>query len=166
MENTTKKDANQLHAGKYPAIHPAAVHFPIVLFPVSAVFLILWFCRDNIFFLNASYWTFMFAALGAVIAGGTGFFDYYNASYPEHPEEGAGRMAKIHIRTGVCLVVLALISALYFLIEKPTNDLRFVKWFAIIVFLETLLVIAQGFMGGLLVFKYHFGIEPRHQAPT
>lgn len=164
MESTATTDPNQLHAGKCPAIHPAAVHFPIVLFPVSAIFLILWFCRDNAFFLNASYWTFMFAALGAVIAGGTGFFDYYNASYPEHPEEGAGRIAKFHIRTGVVLVVIALISALYFLIEKPTNDLSLVKWFAIIVFLETLLVIAQGFMGGLLVFRYHFGIEPRHQS--
>lgn len=162
MESTTTTDPNQLHAGKCPAIHPAAVHFPIVLFPVSAIFLILWFCRDNAFFLNASYWTFMFAALGAVIAGGTGFFDYYNASYPEQPQEGAGRMAKIHIRTGICLVVIALISAIYFLIEKPTNDLNLVKWFALIVFLETVLVIAQGFMGGLLVYKYHFGIEPRH----
>ncbi len=164
MESTTKTDPNQLHAGKYPAIHPAAVHFPIVLFPVSAIFLILWFCLNDLFFLNASYWTFMFAALGAVIAGGTGFFDYYNASYPEHPEEGAGRMAKIHIRTGVCLVVIALISAIYFLIEKPTHNVDLVKWFATIVFLETLLVFAQGFMGGLLVYKYHFGIEPRHQS--
>ena len=113
------------------------------------------------FFLNASYWTFMFAAIGAVIAVGTGFFDYYNASYPEHPQEGAGRMAKIHIRTGVGVVVIALVSAIYFLIEKPTINVDLVKWFAIIVFLETLLVFAQGFIGGLLVDKYHFGIEPR-----
>ncbi len=88
MENTTKTDPKQLHAGKYPVIHPAAVHFPIVLFPVSAVFLILWFCLKDLFFLNASYWTFMFAAIGAVIAGGAGFFDYYNASYAEHRRKG------------------------------------------------------------------------------
>ncbi len=163
MADQIKTDVNHLHAGRFPAIHPAVVHFPIVLFPVSAIFLILWFCLDNTFFMNASYWTFMFAALGAVIAGGTGFCDYYNASYPEHPEEGAGRIAKIHIRTGVLLVVIALISATYFLIEKPVNNLALVRWFAIIVFLETLLVIVQGFMGGLLVYKYHFGIEPRQQ---
>ena len=103
----------------------------------------------------------MFAALGAVIAGGTVFFDYYNASYPEHPQEVAGRIAKLHIRTGVVAVAIASISAIYFLLAKPTYHLALVKWFAIIVFFETLLVVAQGFMGGLLVYKYHFGIEPR-----
>lgn len=164
--NTTKANASQLHAGKLPAIHPAVVHFPIVLFPVSAIFLILWFCRANAFFLNASYWTFMFAALGAVIAGGTGFLDYYNAPYPEHPEEGAGKTAKRHIRLGVILTVVALISAVYFLMKKPIHDLTLVKWFAIVVFVEALLVIVQGFMGGLLVFKYHFGIEPRSPSQT
>ncbi|MGI9115430.1 MAG: DUF2231 domain-containing protein [Chthoniobacterales bacterium] len=159
-------DANQQHAGRLPAIHPAVVHFPIVLFPISAIFLILWFWRDIVFFLNASYWTFMFAALGAVVSGGTGILDYYNAPYPEHPEEGAGRMARLHIRNGVFLTAVALISGIYFLVEKPMNDLTLVRWFAVIVFLETLLVIVQGFMGGLLVFKYHFGIEPRQQQQT
>ncbi len=62
-------------------------------------------------------------------------------------------------RTGVGLVVIVLVSAIYFLIEKPTNNLSLVKRFAIIVFLETLLVIVQGFIGGQLVYKYHFGIE-------
>ncbi len=162
MANTISATANQQHAGRYPAIHPLAIHFPIVLFPVSAIFLILWFWRDRIFFLNASYWTFMFAALGAVIAGGTGFVDYYNAPYPEHPEEGAAKMASLHIRTGVVLTIIALISGGYFLVEKPVNDLALVKWFAVIVFLETLLVIIQGFLGGRLVYKYHFGIEPYH----
>lgn len=107
------------------------------------------------FFLNASYWTFMFAAFGAAIAGGTGFFDYYNAPYPEHPEEGAAKMAHLHIRTGVVLTIVALISAVYFLVQKPVNDLALVTWFAIIVFLETFLVIVQGFLGGCLVYKYH-----------
>ncbi len=105
----------------------------------------------------------MFAAIGAVVAGGTGFLDYYNAPYPEHPEEGAPKIAKLHIRTGVALTIIALISAVYFLIENPVNDLALVKWFAIIVFLETVLVIVQGFLGGRLVYKYHFGIDPRHQ---
>lgn len=166
MADTINTNINQQHAGRYPAIHPAVIHFPIGLFPVSAIFLILWFWQNSIFFLNATYWTFMFAALGAVIAGGTGFFDYYNAPYPEHPEEGAGKIAKLHIRTGVVVTVIALISAVYFLVEKPTNDLALVKWFAIIVFVETFLVIVQGFLGGRLVYKYHFGIEPHHQQQT
>lgn len=162
MANTSGANAEQQHAGRYPAIHPAVVHFPIALFPVSAIFLILWFWRDGIFLLNAAYWTFMFAAFGAVIAGGTGILDYYNAPYPEHPEEGAPRIARLHIRTGVAVTLIALISAVYFLIEKPVNGMALVKWFAIIVFLETVLVIVQGFLGGRLVYKYHFGIDPRH----
>lgn len=163
MANTSDANADQQHAGRFPAIHPAVVHFPIALFPVSAIFLILWFWRDGIFFLNAAYWAFMFAACGAVIAGGTGILDYYNAPYPEHPEAGAPKIAKLHIRTGVALTIIALISAVYLLIENPVNDLALVKWFAIIVFLETVLVIVQGFLGGRLVYKYHFGIDPRHQ---
>ncbi|MEO6778690.1 MAG: DUF2231 domain-containing protein [Gemmatimonadaceae bacterium] len=166
MANTSNADANQQHAGRFPAIHPAVVHFPIALFPVGAVLLILYFWQGSIFFLNAAYWTFMFAALGAVIAGGTGFLDYYNAPYPEHTEEGASGAAKLHIRTGVAVTVIAVISAVYFLIEKPVNDLALVRWFAITVFLETVLVIVQGFLGGRLVYKYHFGIEPRHQQAT
>ncbi|MEO8945551.1 MAG: DUF2231 domain-containing protein [Gemmatimonadaceae bacterium] len=166
MPNTSDATADQQHAGRYPAIHPAVVHFPIALFPVSALFLILWFWRDSSFFLNATYWTFMFAALGAVIAGGSGILDYYNASYPEQPEEGASTISKLHVRTGVAVTIIALISAVYFLIEKPVNDLALVKWFAIIVFLQTALVIIQGFLGGRLVYKYHFGIEPRRQRAT
>ncbi|MEO7086540.1 MAG: DUF2231 domain-containing protein [Gemmatimonadaceae bacterium] len=161
MADMISANVNGQHVGRYPAIHPAVVHFPIVLFPVGAIFLILWFWRDNMFFLNASYWTFMFAALGAGIAGGTGFFDYYNAPYPEHAEEGAAKIAILHIRTGVVLTTIALVSAVFFLIKQPINDLALVKWFAIIVFLEAVLVIIQGFLGGRLVYKYHFGIEPR-----
>ncbi|MEO6865063.1 MAG: DUF2231 domain-containing protein [Gemmatimonadaceae bacterium] len=166
MPNASDATAGQQHAGRWPAIHPAVVHFPISLFPVSALFLILWFWRDSPFFLDATYWTFMFAALGAVIAGGTGILDYYNASYPEHPEEGATKISKLHVRTGVALTIIALVSAVYFLIEKPANDLALVKWFAIVVFLETMLVIIQGFLGGRLVYKYHFGVEPRHPQAT
>ena len=162
MTSANSAKVNQQHAGRYPAIHPAVVHFPIALFPASAMFVILWFWRGNMFFLNASYWTFMFAALGSAIAGGAGVFDYYNAPYPEHPEAGAARMSRLHIRTGVALTTIALISAVYFLVEKPVNDLALVKWFAIIVFLETLLVMGQGFVGGRLVYQYRFGIDPRH----
>ena len=163
MADTTNTNVNQQHAGRFPAIHPIAIHFPVALFPVSAVLLVLWLWRGNIFFLNGTYWTFMFAGLGAVIAGGTGFLDYYNAPYPEHAEGGAAKIAKLHIRIGVVVTIIALISAVYFLIENPVNNLALVNWFAAIVFLETFLVIIQGFLGGRLVYKFHFGIEPRHQ---
>lgn len=52
---------------------------------------------------------------------------------------------------------------MYFLVAKPVNDLGLVKSFAIIVFPETLLVIIEDSLGGRLVYKYHFGTEPRHQ---
>ncbi len=161
MASANNAKVNQQHAGRYPAIHPAVVHFPIALFPASAMFVILWFWRGDMFFLNASYWTFMFAAIGAVIAGGTGIFDYYNASGPEHAAAGAGKIATLHVRIGVVVTTIALISAAYFLVERPVNDLALVKWFAVIVFLETLLVISQGFLGGRLVYRYRFGIDPR-----
>jgi uncharacterized membrane protein len=67
----------------------------------------------------------------------------------------------MHIVTGVILTVIALSSGIYFLLEKPMDNLSLVKWFAIITFLESFLVIVQGFLGGLLVYKHHFGIEPR-----
>ncbi len=166
MTDTSNTDADLQHAGRYPAMHPAIVHFPIALFPLSTIFLILWFWQDSPFFLNATYWTFMFAALGAVIAGGSGILDYYKAPYPAHPEDGAPKIAKLHVRTGVAVTTIALLSAVYFLVERPANDQALVKWFAVIVFLETALVIIQGFLGGRLVYKYHFGIEPRHQQTT
>ena len=161
MADTTSANANQQHAGRYPAVHPAAVHFPIALFLLSAVFLLLWFWRDTVFLLKASYWTFMFATLGAVIAGGSGFFDYYNAPYPEHPAEGAAKTAPLHIRTGVVMIIIAVVSAVCFWVKNPVNDVSLVKWFAIIVFLEAILVVIQGFLGGRLVYTHHYGIEPR-----
>lgn len=154
-------EKSQQHAGRFPAIHPEIVHFPIALFLLSALFLILWFWRADIFFLNAAYWTFMLAALGAVIAGSAGIFDYYNAPYPEHPAAGAAKISTMHIRMGVAVTSIALIGAVYFLVKDPVNELALVKWFAVIVFLEAFLVIVQGFSGGRLVYKYHFGIEPR-----
>lgn len=161
MADTVSADENRQRAGRYPAIHPLITHFPIALFLVGAVFLILWFWRADLFFLNASYWTFMFAALGAVITGATGILDYYNAPGPEHAAAGAGKIASLHVRIGVLVTVIALVSAVFFLVESPINDLALVKWFAIIVFLETLLVMIQGSLGGRLVYKYRFGIEPR-----
>ncbi len=161
MAEQISADKNQQHAGRFPAIHPQFIHFPIALFLLSALFLILWFWRADSFFLNAAYWTFMFAALGAAIAGGTGLFDYYNAPYPEHPAAGAARISTVHIRLGMALTTIALISAVYFLVKKPVNDPALVKWFAIVVFLEAFLVIVQGFSGGRLVYKHHYGIDPR-----
>lgn len=160
MADPINADENRQNPGRFPAIHPGITHFPIALFPVSAIFLMLWFRQTDIFFLSASYWTFMFAALGAVIAGSSGIFDYYNAPGPKHAAAGAGKIATLHVRTGVAVTSIALISAVYFLMEKPVNDPALVKWFALIVFLETILVIVQGFLGGRLVFKYRFGIEP------
>ncbi len=161
MAEPISDQKNNQHAGRNSAIHPKMVHFPIALFLVSALFMILWFWRAEIFFLNAAYWTFMLAALGAVVAGATGIFDYYNAPYPEHPAAEAARVSSLHIRMGVAVTTIALISAAYFLIKQPVNDLVLVRWFAIIVFLEAFLVMVQGFSGGRLVFKHHYGIEPR-----
>ena len=160
MANANNEGATQ-HASRYPAIHPAIVHFPIALFPLSAIFLILWFSGDNAFFLTAAYWTFMFAALGAVVTGGTGIWDYNNAPYPEHPEDGASGASKLHVRTGVLVTAIALIGGIFFLAKRPVDGSELVTWFAIIAFLETVLVMIQGFLGGRLVYRYHFGIEPR-----
>ncbi len=163
MGNMNKTSTEQQAPGNYRAIHPAMVHFPITLFPVSALLLILWLWRGNIFFLHSSYWIFMFAAAGAVISGGSGIFDYFNAPYPKYKQSGAEKSAKMHIINGVIVTAIALASAIYFLLEKPMDNPGLVKWFALITFLESLLVIIQGFLGGLLVYTYHFGIEPRHQ---
>lgn len=163
MDNRDLSTSGEQASGKYRAIHPAVVHFSITLFPVSAIFLMLWFWRENIFFLHAAYWSFMFAALGALIAGGSGIFDYFNAPYPKYKQRGAGKSAKIHIVNGVVVTVIALCSAIFFLLEKPMDNLSLVKWFALVTFLESFLVIVQGFLGGLLVYTYHFGIEPHRQ---
>lgn len=160
MNKVNNPDEEQA-PGKIQAIHPATVHFPITLFPVSSIFLVLWFWQGYIFFLNAAYWTFMFAALATLVAGSSGILDYFNAPYPKHKQSGAHKTAKAHIIIGVILTVTALSSGIYFLLENPIDNRALIKWFASITFFVSFLVLVQGFLGGLLVYKHHFGIEPR-----
>jgi uncharacterized membrane protein len=160
MSQVNNPDEEQA-SGKMKAVHPATVHFPITLFPVSSIFLLLWLWQGQAFFLDASYWTFLFAVLAALIAGSSGILDYFTAPYPKHKQRGAEKTAKAHIAIGVIITATALGSGIYFLLENPMDNPALIRWFTAASFFESFLVLVQGFLGGLLVYKHHFGIEPR-----
>jgi uncharacterized membrane protein len=137
-------------------MHPAIVHFPITLFPLSALFVGLYHWQDNSFFLHAAYWSFMLGALVVLPVVLTGVRDWLHTRV----EDIRGyKRAYFHIIIGALIAFISTISGIYFLLHKPIAEPNLISGFSLIAVLLTLLVFIQGFIGGLMVYTHHMGIE-------
>lgn len=139
---------------KHP-IHPAVVHFPITLFPISTLFIVLWVWQNNPFFLHAAYWAFLLGALMTLPAGLTGFRDWRH-TYTDSPQ--GRKVTYAHISLGLSLVVISLISGIFYLLHKPMVEISLIPGFMVITTLVTLMVMIQGFLGGLMVYTHRMGV--------
>lgn len=149
-------------AGKSHPLHPALVHFPITLFPLSTVFLVLWIWLDNSFYLHAAYWSFMFGALLILPVMGTGVWDLMRTISIGHVNE---KWVYLHMMVGLLITFVSVLSGLYYLFNKPMLNLDMIPGFIGISILTTLLVLAQGFIGGVLVYTYRMGVSPLEDRP-
>jgi uncharacterized membrane protein len=136
--------------------HPALVHFPITLYPLSLVFLVLYWVNADLFFLQASYWTFMISTLTILPVALTGWHDLPNAK----PATVSGQnLLSLHVLNGITITGISIVAAVFFLWQSPLTGITMHTLYSIIVFLLSGLVFAQGYLGGKMVYTHHLGIE-------
>lgn len=138
-------------------MHPAVVHFPITLFPLSAFFMLLWYTLGrNLFYLHAAYWAFIIGAVVIIPVLATGVRDW---QHTQVDNEAGQRLLKTHMVIGSITGLLAIIGALFYWANKPMVNLDLVPGFTALTLLLTLLVFVQGFIGGLMVYTHKMGVE-------
>lgn len=140
--------------------HPAIVHFPISLFPISFVFLILFWTQFNFFYLSAGFWCYLFGSVMSIPSALTGFWDMKRLQAGS--DEGY-RTLNLHMILGVAIFLLSVGGSIYFLIDYPQrlpmSHSAQIAPFTLIVAILTLFVLIQGYLGALMVYRHHFGIE-------
>jgi uncharacterized membrane protein len=134
--------------------HPALVHFPLALYPVSLLFLALgWVIRDP-FFWAASYWAFVLGVLFTLPVALTGWWDMIrlrNAKGNKH--------LRLHVINGTALTVLSLVAA-FILIPNPfMAQQNLLLFYTLTLALLTGLVMFQGLLGATMVYQSKIGID-------
>lgn len=135
-------------------MHPALVHFPITLFPLSLLFLALMYWTDNAFHLHAAYWSFMLGVLMIIPVLLTGVRDLRHVHTDNIQSE---RLLYTHVYFGALISIISILSGIYFLLNKPFLNPELISGFTIISLLLTIMMFVQGFLGGLLVYTHHLG---------
>jgi uncharacterized membrane protein len=136
--------------------HPAIVHIPIGLFPVSVIFLLMYRALGNTSFLDASYWCFMFAVISIIPVAVTGWLDYIRLK--PHSDEGH-RLLKLHLRNGVLITALSVIAGWYFYMQSPLENENLLTPYTIITVMLSALVLAQGYLAAIMIYQHHIGID-------
>lgn len=136
--------------------HPAIVHFPVSLFPVSFIFLVLYWLQNNAFFLGASFWCMIFGAISVLPVMLTGFWDMVRLK--DHSMD-AYKSLNIHMLNGILITVLAIPSGLYFYFNPPMREASLLPAYSLLIAVLSLLVAIQGYLGAIMVYQKHLGVD-------
>lgn len=147
---------NDLFAEIIKRPHPALVHFPISLYPISTVFFVLFMSRDATSFLQVSYWCFLIASLFMVPVATTGFLDYIRLK--SHSDK-AHHLLQIHLFNGVIATLIGIISGVFFWLQSPFQYDEWVPLYGAISSLLTIMVLAQGAIAALMVYQHKLGVD-------
>ncbi len=136
--------------------HPALVHFPITLFPISLVFLLLFYGTGNPFFFMASYWCFMFGVISVIPVALTGLHDMKRL---KHVSEQGHRLMNLHLKNGVFITVLSLLLGFFFLWQPPYHREGLFFFYTASLVLLSILVMVQGYVAARMIYGFHLGVE-------
>lgn len=136
--------------------HPALVHFAMGLYPVSAVFGLLFIAVENSAFLQTSYWCFIIASLFMLPIAITGLLDYIRLKAHSHK---AHRLLMLHLANGAIATVFALISGFYFWRNSPVENAALIQLFLVCSILLSLMVLAQGAIAALMIYQHKLGVD-------
>ena len=95
-------------------LHPVFVHFPLVLLPLSFLFLLLGRLKKREDFQRAAVWLLYLGTLGAVAAAGTGMLAEEQVSVPEAAEA----VIEFHEFLGKVAAGLAIVLSLVALLGR------------------------------------------------
>lgn len=136
--------------------HPAIVHFPLALFPVGFLFLIIYLLRQDTFWLSASFWCTIVGVVTTLPVALTGVLDMkrlHHTSWPGH------RLLNAHFLNGIIITALSVIGGLFFFFRSPIDDPDRVPYFGFWIAILTLDVLMQGYLGAQMVYQQHLGID-------
>lgn len=139
-------------------VHPAFVHFPIVLFPVSLFFYLLGFVRRSSSLLMAGRILLYLAALSGTVTVWTGWLAAKSVPH----NEAIHRMILTHQTTGFIILGLAVILVLWsFWAEnhRPKAAWGFLLGLAAV----SLLVLMNGDLGSRMVYLEGAAVKPAVQ---
>jgi uncharacterized membrane protein len=132
-------------------LHPALVHFPMGLLPLSVLADLLVFWTKQTFWEQFSFWILAAGLAAAVPTLLTGFLDFL--AIPEQ-EEPAARTAQTHM-----MVILSALTSfglsLFFRLEPSVSNQK--VWAFCLSLLGLILLLWGGWLGGELVFKHGIG---------
>ncbi|HVL47188.1 MAG TPA: DUF2231 domain-containing protein [Candidatus Thermoplasmatota archaeon] len=137
-------------------LHPMLVVFPLALLPVGVLFDALGFWTGDTFWHAAAFWMFTLGVVGAILASIPGLVDYAfivrNTS--------AERTGTLHMIFGfLTIAVFAIAAGLHW----PPGNVPFGGGLlaAIVEGVGILLLVAQGWWGGELVYRHRRGVTER-----
>jgi uncharacterized membrane protein len=136
--------------------HAAIVHIPITLYPVSFIFLgMFWYLHDPGFLL-AAFWCFMFAVIALVPVSITGFLDMVRLK--SQSLEGH-RLLTLHLVNGIAITLFGLAAGGYFYLHQPMMASKAILPFAMVSALLSFMVLSQGLIAAIMVYQHHIGID-------
>jgi uncharacterized membrane protein len=142
-----------------PPIHPALVHFPIVLVTFSIFADLVSYFKDSPSARTVAWWSLIGAVLSAVPTVAAGFYDMYRADLNHETH----KYVDLHRNTGLILL-LALIGLTLWRWFIRTRPNRSIEWSYVT---ATILVFAltffQGWLGGEMVYSYGAAVAPAGQ---
>lgn len=136
--------------------HPAIVHFPLSLYPVSFIFLALFWFQQNSLWLSMSFWCYILGAISVLPVAITGMLDMVRL---KAHSASAHRWLNLHAWHGGIITLFSIISGVYFYIYQPMAEPALLRAFAFLVSLMSLMVLVQGYMGAVMVYQKHLGID-------
>jgi uncharacterized membrane protein len=137
-------------------LHPAIVPIPIGAFSLTLIGDVVHAMTGDPFWYRFAFISMGIGIVGALVAAGFGFFDYFKVRMSE---QGA-RVAKIHMLLNLGCVTL---YAANFLMRKDSAALWTGRW-PVVFALEVLTFAAlgvSGWLGGTLAFKHKVGVVER-----
>lgn len=129
------------------------VVFPTALFPLLLLLDVLAYAyRDNLAFWTVGFWLAAAGIVTTLVAMVPGIVDL--AAIPN--EARAHRTAVFHLVTGSLVLVLYVVSLV---VRWPAgSDAARLSWATVADVVGVLLIAAQGWLGGELVYKHHIGV--------
>lgn len=142
-----------------PPLHPAIVHFPVALTVASVVADSAGLAWSSSALTATGGWTILMAGVGGVAAAAAGYRDMRRDTLNTRTHA----IVHLHLRFGLLVVAAVIALAAWRWIDPPPGPLYLLfAWLALV------LVLAQAWLGGELVYAHGAGVAAagQGQAPA
>lgn len=134
-------------------LHPMTVHFPIALYLLGVLLTAGYLWRGNPEFEQFAYWSFILSWLAALAASLVGLIDQNQLAVNDPRRTYVNN----HITAGVALIIIN--GLLVYMRFRWYDALTRHRWpYLGLMALGIVAVLATGWLGGELVYRWHLGI--------